>query len=239
MEQRRSAAYRSVRCLAFAGTVLRPFVNGRDVSGGLVKNQRPYLALGSGRGRCRAGWVGVQNLSGADRQRQDPKTHARQRDHQNEHRELAPKRLTAFGKDPLRLYVPKVNADDVAEQDETNLNMPHETCWRRVHGLTEELSGAEKVPSRTERVGNEWQEPRRIGEEQRKIMTEIIDESDRNQRKTEQERPLAQPPFTPSHHPDKKEVDREVNKGREPEHGPLPIVVNLNEETIWLVDGPG
>src|ERR1700733_14927283 len=108
--------------------------------------------------------------------------------------------------------------------------MPHETCWRRVHGLMEELSRAEKVPSHTKRIRNEWQEAWRIGKEQRKVMTEIVDESDWNQRKTEQERPLAQPPFTPSHHPDKKKVDCEINEGREPEHGPLPVIVKLDEE---------
>src|ERR1700722_13355342 len=114
--------------------------------------------------------------------------------------------------------------------------MPHETCWRRVHGFMEELRRAEKIPSRTKRIRNEWQEPRRIGEEQRKVMTDVVDESYRNQRITEQERPLAQPPVTPRHHPDKNKVNYEVNEGREPEHAPLPVVVKPHEETIWLVD---
>jgi len=71
--------------------------------------------------------------------------------------------------------------------------MPHETCWRGVHGLMEELSRAEKVPSRAERIGNEWYESWCIGEEQRKVVTEIVDESYRNQRIAEQKRAIAQP----------------------------------------------
>ena len=80
---------------------------------GWPDGEEPHRAGCSGWGRTGRGRI--ENLSGADRQREDPKTHARQRDHQDEHRELAPERRTAFWKDPERLYVTKVNADDVAE----------------------------------------------------------------------------------------------------------------------------
>ena len=81
----------------------------------------------------------------------------------------------AFRKNPQRLRVREINADEVSEQDETHLGMPNEVR-RRNDRLLHEMRRAENISSHAKWIGNESQKPRQIGEEQCKVVTDVVDE---------------------------------------------------------------
>src|ERR1700730_3497927 len=129
----------------------------------------------------------------------------------------------------------------MAEYDKTDLGMPYNT-GRHSDRLLQDRRRAEKVPSHAKWIGNKLQEPRRVGDQQRKVMADVVDESYGYQRIAELQRQLTQRPVTGCdefHDPDKKKIDREVDEGREQQHQPLPVVVQPDEEEVWLGDGPG
>src|SRR6185437_1844513 len=159
----------------------RPFELRRVMSGGTCWKHHRHRAGDRDRWRRRARREWILDLSCVDRQREDPQACGRESDHQDEHGELATQRLATSGKEPQSLRVRQVNADEVAEYDGAHLRMPYDTGRHGDGLLLQELSRAEEIPSEGERIGDERQEPRRVGEQQREVVADVIDKSDRYQ----------------------------------------------------------
>jgi len=135
-----------------------------------------------------------------------------------------------------RLDVGQVHADDVTDEDQSHLRVPHLPRIQK-YGASKPLGAAKQIPAAGEGIGDHAQHLDALRHELGVVVRHVVDESDGHQREGKAQCQRVQGHAAVGDglcDPQQEEINGQVCQWQQKQHRGLPRQVNIQPKRIWL-----